>query len=127
MGCMYSMLEGLELCNSPASMMNGLSSTKNCLTAPFWRICGRGAVCASQVTAADRNRTITNFAQAISFDTPSTTPSMIALAASLATSMALWRASALGYFHRSLMDNFEWNQGFKIKYGLCSVDRTTFR
>lgn len=33
----------------------------------------------------------------------------------------------LGYFHWSLIDNFEWNQGFKIKYGLCSVDRTTFR
>src|SRR5579864_9212029 len=113
---MYSMLEGLELCNSPESMMNGLSSTKNCLTAPFWRICGSGAVCASQVTAADRNRTITNFVQAISFDTPSIAQSMIALATSSAASMVLWRASVFGYFHWSLMDNFEWEKGFKIKY-----------
>src|SRR3954454_15099218 len=115
---MYSMLEGLELCNSPESMMNGLSSTKNCLTVPFWRICGRGAVCASQITAADRNRTIPNFVQAISVDTPSTTPSMISLAASSATPMVLWRAYTklslagfrhFGYFHRPLMDNFEWD------------------
>ena len=27
----------------------------------LWRICGKGAVCASQVTAAHRNREITNF------------------------------------------------------------------
>src|SRR3569832_314767 len=71
---MYSMLDGLELCNSPASMMKGFSSTKNCFTAPFWRICGRGAICASQVTAANRNRTINNFVQPIVLNLPSTTP-----------------------------------------------------
>lgn len=32
----------------------------------------------------------------------------------------------LGYLHWSLIDNFEWTQGFKVKYGLASVDRTTF-
>ncbi len=34
-GFMYSTLEALELCSSPASMMNGLPSTNNCFTAPF--------------------------------------------------------------------------------------------
>lgn len=33
----------------------------------------------------------------------------------------------LGYFHWSLIDNFEWTQGFKTKYGLVAVDRTTFK
>lgn len=33
----------------------------------------------------------------------------------------------LGYYHWSLMDNFEWEQGFKVHYGLCSMDRTTFK
>ena len=39
---MYSMLDALELCSSPASMMNGRPSTNNCVAAPFFLISGRG-------------------------------------------------------------------------------------
>ena len=32
-----------------------------------------------------------------------------------------------GYVHWTLLDNFEWIFGFRPKYGLVAVDRTTFR
>lgn len=31
-----------------------------------------------------------------------------------------------GYFHWSLMDNFEWREGFKPRFGLIEINYKTF-
>jgi beta-glucosidase len=33
----------------------------------------------------------------------------------------------LGYIHWSLLDSYEWLFGYTQRYGLCTVDRDTFR
>jgi len=35
-------------------------------------------------------------------------------------------ADVRGYFHWSLLDNFEWNKGWAPKFGLYRLDRDTF-
>lgn len=33
----------------------------------------------------------------------------------------------LGYIHWSLVDNFEWVFGYRVQFGLCTLDRETFK
>ena len=36
-------------------------------------------------------------------------------------------ADVKGYFHWSLLDNFEWDKGFWPEFGLVAVDRATMK
>lgn len=45
---------------------------------------------------------------------------LTALHATIADGIPLW-----GYTHWSAFDNFEWGQGYRMKFGLIGVDRTT--
>ena len=33
----------------------------------------------------------------------------------------------IGYCYWSLLDNFEWQKGFNMTFGLCEVDRSSFK
>ena len=35
--------------------------------------------------------------------------------------------SVIGYMHWSLLDNFEWQKGFSMTFGLIEVDRKTMK
>lgn len=36
------------------------------------------------------------------------------------------KVNIMGYYHWSLIDNFEWGYGFKVKFGLYEFDKTTY-
>jgi beta-glucosidase len=36
-------------------------------------------------------------------------------------------ADVTGYFHSSFLDNFEWNQGYRYRFGLVHVDFATLK
>jgi len=38
---------------------------------------------------------------------------------------AQWNWRIEGYYHWSLVDNFEWGQGYRMRFGLYAVDHAT--